>query len=417
MNNLHATSTPSRDLLLAFYQGALEAVQGRRCVAEHLKRQPLQGRVWAVAIGKAAASMLAGAQDVIQIEQALLVTKPGYAPGRVASIEVIESGHPVPDDRSLAAGQRLLALMATAPVDVEWLFLISGGASSLIDVLQKDLTLADLQRVNQWLLASGLSIDAMNAVRRRLSRIKGGQLCRYLGGRAARALLISDVPGDDPSIIGSGLLTAGAVSKGTAENLPEWLHRLLVGLPDVAKQTECAGVETQIVARLDDALNAVIALAREQGLTVFRHPERLIGEAAVVGRNIALRLQAAEPGVYLWGGETTVTLPEHPGQGGRCQQLALAAAIKLAGDERITLLAAGTDGSDGPGEIAGACIDGGTLARGQNEGLNARHALQRADAGTFLEASGDLLETGPTGTNVTDLVIALKRVSADSFSL
>lgn len=395
---------------MAFYQGALEAVEGRRCVAEHLKRQPLQGRVWAVAIGKAAASMLAGAQDVTQIEQALLVTKPGYAPGRVASIEVIESGHPVPDDRSLAAGQRLLALMATAPVDVEWLFLISGGASSLIDVLQKDLTLADLQRVNQWLLASGLSIDAMNAVRRRLSRIKGGQLCRYLDGRAARALLISDVPGDDPSIIGSGLLTAGAVSKGAAENLPEWLQRLLVGLPDVAKQTECAGVETQIVARLDDALNAVIALAREQGLTVFRHPERLIGEAAVVGRNIALRLQAAEPGVYLLGGETTVTLPEHPGQGGRCQQLALAVAIELAGDERITLLAAGTDGSDGPGEIAGACIDGGTLARGQNEGLNARHALQRADAGTFLEASGDLLETGPTGTNVTDLVIAHKRI-------
>ena len=122
MNNLHANSTPSRDLLLAFYQGALQAVQGRRCVAEHLKRQPMQGRVWAVALGKAAASMLAGAQDVIHIEQGLLVTKAGYAPVRcVPSIEVIESGHPVPDEHSLAAGQRLLALMATAPADVECL--------------------------------------------------------------------------------------------------------------------------------------------------------------------------------------------------------------------------------------------------------------------------------------------------------
>jgi len=409
MNNFPGSPTSSRDLLLAFYQGALQAVQGRRCVAEHLKRQPLQGRVWAVAVGKAAASMLAGAQDVIRIERALLVTKPGYAPVHCApSVEVIESGHPVPDERSLAVGQRLLDLMTTAPVDVEWLFLISGGASSLIEVLQEGLMLADLQRVNQWLLASGLAIDEMNAVRRRLSRIKGGQLCDYLGGRSARALLISDVPGDDPRIIGSGLLAAGYADSIAAEKLPDWINGLLVGLPEVPEQTGCAGVETQIVARLDHALDAVTAQADAQGLTVFRYPERLIGEAAEVGRDLALQLRDAAPGVHLWGGETTVTLPDHPGQGGRCQQLALAASIELAGDERITLLAAGTDGSDGPGEIAGACIDGGTLARGQQAGLDALHALKRADAGAFLEACGDLLETGPTGTNVTDLVIALK---------
>jgi hydroxypyruvate reductase len=355
--------------------------------------------------------MLAGAQDVMRIERALLVTKLGYAPVHCAPlVEVIESGHPVPDERSLAAGQRLLALMTTAPADVEWLFLISGGASSLIEVLQRDLTLVDLQRVNQWLLASGLSIEQMNAVRRRLSRIKGGQLCHYLNGRPARALLISDVPGDDPRIIGSGLLAAGSADCIADEKLPDWFNRLLVGLPEVPEQSDCVGVDTQIVARLDHALDAVIAQTSAQGLTVFRYPERLIGEAAEVGRDLALQLRNAAPGVHLWGGETTVSLPEHPGQGGRCQQLALAAAIALAGNERITLLAAGSDGSDGPGDIAGACIDGGTIARGQQEGLDALHALKRADAGTFLEACGDLLETGPTGTNVTDLVIALKRV-------
>lgn len=408
MNNLYNTQLPPRDSLLTLYQGALRAVQGRRCVAEHLERHPLHGRVWAIALGKASASMLEGAQDTTQIERVLMVTKPGYAPVRFApSIEVIEAGHPVPDEHSLAAGQRLLALMATAPADVEWLFLISGGASSLIEALPAGLTLADLQRVNQWLLASGLPIDQMNALRRRLSRIKGGQLCRYLGGRPARVLLISDVPADDPSIIGSGLLVASSVVAAPV-NLPEWLEALLTLLPDVPAQMDCPAVETHIVARLGNALAVVEAQARERGFPVWLHPDRLGGEAAIVGQELARQLQAAAPGVHLWGGETTVTLPEQPGKGGRCQQLALAAAIQMAGDARITLLAAGTDGGDGSSEVAGACIDGGTLARGQYEGLAAAHALEHADAGTFLEASGDLIETGPTGTNVTDLVIAFK---------
>lgn len=409
MNNSSDARLPSRDLLLNLYQGALKAVQGRRCVAEHLVRHSLHGRVWAIALGKASASMLEGAQDTTQIERALLVTKPGYAPARFApSIEVIEAGHPVPDEHSLAAGQRLLALMATAPADVEWLFLISGGTSSLIEMLPAGLTLADLQRVNQWLLASGLPIDQMNTLRRRVSRIKGGQLCEYLGGRPARVLLISDVLGDDPSIIGSGLLVASSVASSVSVSLPAWLGSLLTALPDTPAQTDCPSVETHIVARLDNALAAVVAQGRERGFPVQQHPERLAGDAAIVGRDVAMQLKAAVPGVHLWGGETTVTLPEHPGKGGRCQQLALAAAMQLAGDSRITLLAAGTDGSDGPGEVAGACIDGGTLARGQDAGASASHALQNADAGAFLEASGDLLETGPTGTNVTDLVIALK---------
>ena len=353
--------------------------------------------------------MLEGAQDTTQIERALLVTKPGYAPARLApSIEVIEAGHPVPDEHSLAAGRRLLALMATAPADVEWLFLISGGTSSLIEMLPAGLTLADLQRVNQWLLASGLPIDQMNALRRRLSLIKGGQLCGYLAGRPARVLLISDVTGDDPSIIGSGLLAANSAVAAAPVNLPDWLETLLTLLPDVPAPIDCPAVETHIVARLDNALAAVVALAHERGFPVQQHSERLAGEAAIVGRDLTMQLLAAAPGVHLWGGETTVTLPEQPGKGGRCQQLALAAAIQLAGDSRVTLLAAGTDGGDGSSEVAGACIDGDTLARGQYEGLDAAHALAHADAGTFLEASGDLIETGPTGTNVTDLVIAFK---------
>lgn len=408
MNNLTFNPAAPRVLLLDLYQSALRAVEGRCSVALHLASQSLVGRIWVVALGKAAASMLQGAQDTLRIERALLITKPGHAPFPSSPlIEILEAGHPIPDARSLAAGQRLLAYIAMAPVDVEWLFLISGGTSSLVEVLQDGVTLSDLQRVNQWLLASGWPIDQMNTLRQRLSRIKGGQLCGYLRGRPARALLISDVPDDDPGTIGAGPLVVNRLERPWPDSLPSWLERLLSSL-SAAPETDCSRVTTHIVADLDKALAAVVAAADQHGLTIQLHSERLAGEAEQVGLNLALQLRKAQAGLHLWGGETTVRLPPQPGQGGRCQQLALAAAQQLAGDDRITLLAAGTDGSDGPGEAAGACIDGTTLLRGLRAGQDAQLALQSANAGAFLEAAGDLLETGPTGTNVTDLVIALK---------
>lgn len=409
MDNLTYSPASPRALLLVLYQAALKAVEGRYAVAEHLSRQPLSGRIWAVALGKAAASMFQGAQAVLSIEQALLITKPGYAPLPSSSlIDILETGHPIPDARSLDAGQQLLAFIALAPADVEWLFLISGGASSLVEVLQDGVTLADLQRVNQWLLASGLPIDQMNILRQHLSLIKGGKLCSYLQGQPARALLISDVPDDDPSIIGSGPLVINRIQRPLPDRLPNWVETLLSRLP-VAPDLDCSGVTTHIVADLDKALAAIVAAAGQQGLPIQLYSERLAGEAEQVGQDVARQLRDAQPGLHVWGGEATVRLPRQPGQGGRCQQLALAAAQQLAGDDRIILLAAGTDGSDGPGEVAGACIDGATLQRGQHAGQDAQLALQMANAGGFLEAAGDLLETGPTGTNVTDLVIALKR--------
>lgn len=408
MEYFHENGVP-RDLLLSLYHSAIQAVDGRRCVAEQLVRQPLGGRIRAVAIGKAAASMLEGARDAVPIEQALLITKPGHAPVFAApGTEIIEAGHPVPDAHSLMAGQRLLAFLATAPEDTHWLFLISGGASSLVEVLPDGLTLADLQQINQWLLASGLPIEQMNVVRGRVSLVKGGKLCGYLRGRPAYVLLISDVPGDAPSIIGSGLLVLDPPGRELPPELPGWLESLFSRLPATRPATDCGGITTHIVARLDQALAAAASRALALGWPVHRYPERLAGEAAEVGRGLASRLLDADPGVHLWGGETTVTLPEHPGQGGRCQQLALAAAERIAGNDRITLLAAGTDGSDGPSDVAGACVDGGTLLRGRHAGLDAQQALAAADAGRFLDAAGDLLETGPTGTNVTDLVIAFK---------
>lgn len=405
---------PASDLF-DIYAKAVAAVHGATCVERCLAARPWRGAVHVVAVGKAAAAMLAGAQAALgpSLRAALLITKPGHAApetARDARVTVIEAAHPLPDQRSLAAGAALLDFIAQAPPATPLLFLISGGASSLVEVLPAELTLMDLQQLNQWGLASGLPIQAMNALRQRVSCIKGGRLREHLGGRPARVLLISDVPGDDPAVIGSGLLVAAQDDDMALPlNLPERLQARLAQLADVTRSTGLgAQIDTEIVACLDQALDAAACAASDIGVPVFRMAERLQGDAATVGRCIAAQLIQGTPGVYLWGGETTVCLPEHPGQGGRCQQLALAAAERLAGHTGITLLAAGTDGSDGPGYVAGACVDGQTLARGRLERLDAATALARADAGRFLAAAGDLLDTGPTGTNVTDLVIGLK---------
>lgn len=412
MNDLSSDPEWRQSLLLDLYQAALKAVEGGHCVRQRLRERPLEGPVRAVAIGKAAAGMLAGAAEALgeSLHCSLLITRHGYAPVvPAAGVETIEAGHPLPDADSLRAGERLLAFLAAGPAETHWLFLISGGASSLVEAPVANVTLADLQRVNQWLLASGLPITQINALRRRLSRIKGGRLREHLCGRHSRALLISDVAGDDPRVIGSGLLFPPAQEPSLdPAGLPDWLQALLARTAVPVTPTSAGGPEAEIVARLDGAMDAAAAAARAAGLPVHRAAARLDGDAERTGQALAEVLLRGGPGIYLWGGETTVRLPARPGQGGRCQHLALAAATLLAGRRDITLLAAGTDGSDGPGDAAGACVDGGTLARGSAEGLDARSALARADSGRFLAAAGDLIDTGPTGTNVTDLVIGLK---------
>ena len=395
--------------LLDVYRAALATVDGRRCVAARLRARPLRGPVCAVAIGKAAASMLDGAFDALgdRLRRALLVTKRGHAsPHPDPRVQIHEAGHPIPDAASLAAGERLLGFLSAAPADVEWLFLISGGASSLVEVLPERIDLSVLQRLNAWLLASGLPIEQMNRVRQGLSRIKGGRLRGYLNARPARALFISDVPNDDPGVIGSGLLHASP-AEGALPPLPAEFARCLEA-NEAPALVATSPVETEIVANLARALSAADQAAARLGFAVYRHTEPLAGDATETGRRLGAAMLAGSPGIHLWGGETTMVLPDRPGQGGRCQQLALAAAQVLDGCSDIALLAAGTDGSDGPGEAAGACVDGRTLRRGRAAGFDVQQALSNADSGRFLEAAGGLIETGPTGTNVTDLVVALK---------
>ncbi|MBV8497551.1 MAG: DUF4147 domain-containing protein [Gammaproteobacteria bacterium] len=384
------SSDPRRELLLGLLRTGLASVDGRRRVAAALAALPPPARrVWVAAVGKAAAAMALGARDALggAIERTLVITRDCFGLDQLsagqAAAEVVLGSHPVPDARSLAAGQRLLAWVEELPADAEPLFLISGGSSSLVEVPAAGRTLADFEALTREALASGMAIAELNARRAALSAIKGGQLAARLGGRAARALFVSDVPQDDPRVIGSGLM--GPASTGADR------------------------VERRVVARVDDAVAAVAAQAGAQGLKAHPATARFSGDARRLAARFAHELRlAANSDLLVWGGESTVELPATPGRGGRNQHLALAAARLIAGHEDLLLLAAGTDGSDGFSEDAGALVDADTCARIALAGLEADECLRRADSARALAASGDLVHTGPTGTNVGDLVIALK---------
>jgi glycerate 2-kinase len=399
-------------LLLDLARHAIDVVRGDRLTAEAAHAAQFGSPLNVMAVGKAAAAMAAGAQRALdgQIHRILVVTKKGHVDPwseYLRQAEILEAGHPIPTPESVAAGARLLEWMHEAGPDAHFLFLISGGASSLVEAPAPGIDLGMLQRVNNWLLASGLSIEEINRIRRRISRIKGGNLLGFLKGRHATVWLLSDVAGDRPEVIGSGLLYPAESAEAHDVDLPDWLQAAVDGGPGPSAIGETVP-EHRILANLAVACEAVAEGARVKGLAAWIHTTELDGDAEATGRALAAQLRDLPPGIHIWGGETTVRLPARPGRGGRNQHLALAAALLLAGQKDVSLLSMGTDGSDGPTDDAGALVDGGTVSRGELAGLDAVERLRHADSGSFLEASGDLISTGPTGTNVRDLVIAWK---------
>jgi hydroxypyruvate reductase len=389
------TSDARRTLLLDLLQTGLARVHGRHCVRAALTAAPLAAPVWVAAVGKAANAMALGAYDALgaAIERTLLITRESEdlsAFDRRVAPELWLGSHPLPDERSLAAGARLLAWVEELPQGVTPLFLISGGASSLVEVPAAGATLEDLAALTRLSFTSGMAIGELNARRAALSRIKGGRLAARLDGRTARALFVSDVPHDDPRVIGSGLM--GPAPGGDR-------------------------VERLVVASVDHAVEAVAGHGAQLGLKVQASPERFADGAERLATRFAHTLHLGEARLCVWGGESTVALPPHPGRGGRNQHLALAVARLIAGHNDLLLLAAGTDGSDGVTDDAGALVDAETCARIALAQLDADECLARADSARALAASGDLLHTGPTGTNVGDLVIGLKLSAQDAAAL
>jgi hydroxypyruvate reductase len=379
----------ARRFLFELFDAALRAVDGRVAVERFLQATPVAGSVAVFAIGKAASAMTRGAHAALagSIVETLVITKDGHgepALDRLPETTLLEAAHPCPDARSLAAGAELERRVRALPAAVTPLFLVSGGASSLAEILRESVTFEDLAALNAHGLAAGWDIGTLNAERTKLSRIKGGGIARLLGGRPALALFISDVPDDDADVIGSGLLGRDA------------------GKPDA--------IERHVVASVDHAVRAVRAAAEARGLEVETMAGRFAGDAASVAREFVESLRATPAAVLVWGGESTVELPERHGRGGRNTHLALGAARMLRADEPLTILSAGTDGTDGSTSDAGAIVEGATAERAEIGGCDVERAFREFDSGLALECAGDLVHTGPTGTNVGDILIGCKRL-------
>lgn len=394
-----------RRFLLEAYAAGLAAVDGRTLVFDALAdcRWP---RLSVLAAGKAAPAMMRGALDRLggRIVEALVVTTERNTDRalKLPRVQQLESSHPVPDARSLAAGAAAIGFVdhSSGPL----LVLLSGGSSAMLEQLPADVDIAELERLNHWLLGSGRAIGEMNRVRRAVSLIKGGRLLRWLDGRPTRQLLLSDVPDDQIHVIGSGPLAPPPRPESLPAGLPDWITAMAAAVPPApaAGDPVTASVHSEMLAGNGEAREAVAAWARDRGAAVHEHG-MLSGDVAEAAGRILEYLE--QPGLHVWGGEVTVRLPRHPGRGGRCQALAVQVARAIAGRLELCFLAAGTDGRDGPGDDAGALVDGGTIRRAADEGYDAARAIELADSGSFLDAAGDLIHTGPTGTNVTDLYL------------
>jgi hydroxypyruvate reductase len=366
-------------LLRHLWRTGVDSVSGRESVARALRQDGPFSASLVIAVGKAAGSMFLGAQPCISSStRSIIVSKYDHIdPACRASVagEIIEAGHPVPDDNSLRAGEVILQAVSCAGTQDRLLLLVSGGASALVEALQPGFGLADLQTVTRKLLSSGQSIAEINEVRSRMSRIKGGRFLGEFRGNEARIYAVSDVQGDTWDTIGGGIGEPGRAT---------------------------ANVEARIIASNRVARNAAAVEARRLGFPVIVNEESLYKDVSTLGAEISRQLVAGAAGVYIWGGEPTIELPPRPGTGGRNQSLALAVAGHIKGSSGISVLVAGTDGTDGPTDYAGACVDGDTV----DDAEKAEDALRNADAGTFLGRRTSLFKSGPTNTNVMDLVIA-----------
>lgn len=411
------------DLARRMTASALTAVDPERLARDELIRRGERFGA-SLAIGKAATPLARGAREALEMGAKRLLIRPHNTPGLLdPGWEQKTGGHPLPDRQSVAAGERLARWLAEIPPR-PLLVLISGGASACVEIPAPDLTLEDLIATQRALLASGLPIHQVNAVRKHLSHLKGGGALRATGGRLPRilVLLLSDVPGDDPAAVASGPFAADPTTYAEAlaavEDLPvpEAVRRHLAAgargeLPETVKENP-SEVETVLLGSVRTAVAAALAEARRQGLQAV--DGALEGEAAQAGRNLVERgraLAAVLGGgtALVLGGETTVTLRGEAGRGGRNQELALAAARELAGGSGELVFTLATDGEDGPTRSAGGTVDGATWEAVRRAGVDPEAALARHDSRTALAAvPGSLLETGPTGTNVGDLAVYLR---------
>ena len=397
------------------------------------------GRVVVVGAGKATAPMAASLEELLgdRLEGGVISVKYGHAVP-LERIAIREAGHPVPDQNGLEATAEILDLLRGLGENDLAFVLISGGGSALLDAYAGEISLADAQETNSLLLRCGAPIQEVNVVRKHISLVKGGQLARITRPARLVALVLSDVIGDPLPSIASGPTVPDPSTyeralevldrHGVRDRVPAAVRaHLEAGAAGEIPETPKPGEEgwecchTLLVGNNRHAVEAAADRARDLGLRPRVLTTRMDGEARKLGEDLAeVLMRTAERGdpvrppfCMICGGETTVTIEGEEGKGGRSQELALSAAIRLAGRDGLVLLAGGTDGTDGPTDAAGGVVDGTTIRAGAKAGLSAAEHLSRHDAYPFLDATGCLIRTGPTMTNVMDIVLLLAAGEAD----
>jgi glycerate 2-kinase len=432
-----APITSPRDFLVQLYQAAVQRALPLHNTAAYLPKPP-KGRTIVLGAGKAGGAMAQAVEAHWPADahlEGLVVTRYHHTPPRPAGlkqrIEVVEASHPVPDAAGLAAAQRIMAMTGGLTQDDLVLCLISGGGSALLTLPIDGLEFADKQRINQDLLSSGANINEMNCVRKHLSQIKGGRLAAACAPAQVVTLTISDVPGDDPSVIASGPTVPDATTCAEALAI---LQRYNIDIPTAVRgqlqggrletpkpgDARFAGHAVHMTATPQQSLEAAAAMARSAGLNAYILSDEIEGESREVGKVHAALARAAahgkgaftKPCVILSGGETTVTVrPRKPdqakGRGGRAGEFCMGLALALQGVENVYALAADTDGIDGIEDNAGAFVTPDTLQRAAAQSMKITDYLDRNDAYGYFAAINDLVITGPTHTNVNDFRVLL----------
>jgi hydroxypyruvate reductase len=412
--------------LQELFAAAVAAADPARAIAANLPERP-RGRTVVVGAGKAAAQMARALEQAWDGPlEGLVVTRYGYG-APTARIEVAEAAHPVPDEAGYLAARRIMAKVHGLGPDDLVVALISGGGSALLAAPAAGLSFEDEQALTRTLLASGLPIGTMNRIRNELSAIKGGRLAALAAPARVATLIVSDVPGDDPSLVASGPTVPMANSRAEVRHLvalhgltlPPAAAALLGSTDNLAPRPDdprFARNTVRIVASSALSLDAAAALAQRQGIPAHILSDAIEGESrdvalvlAALAREIAQRDRPfAKPALLLSGGESTVTV-RGQGKGGRNSEFLLSFALAIEGTSGITAFAADTDGIDGSGDNAGAIADGTSAARMRQAGVDPRAALANNDAYSAFKAIGDLFVTGPTGTNVNDFRAILIR--------
>lgn len=397
-------------------EAALRSADPVRNVTDTLKRQHYSGSLTVIAAGKAACTMAKAACDVLadQIGTGFALTKYGHAIDLPAVFTVREAGHPLPDDNSVRGTEEILSITDKLTADDTLVFLLSGGASALFE--SPEIPLSTLRKLTDALLRCGADITELNTVRKRLSKVKGGKFAKRCRCKID-CIILSDVLGDRTDVIASGPCCNDTSTAGDAEKILKKYPDVFAGFPEVRRLLlqepvrDVTNARCIIAGNIELLCRGAAVCAGSLGYDTRLVTTALTGEAKEQGKRIAqdaiaFAAKPHKPTVFLYGGETTVTVTGS-GKGGRNQELALAAAIELKGQPGITIFSLGSDGTDGPTDAAGGIVDGTTYDAIRRAGISPEAFLRNNDAYHALKAADALLITGPTGTNVNDLTAVL----------